>query len=113
MPIRSLDGLFTSFDVDGHLPVTLMKIDVEGTEDEVLAEGDRFLAGMQPDILCEILPEANVDAVEKVHVPHGYRFFTVTERGLLPRRDLVAPIPIIGIGFHHRTKGSWPRWRCS
>ena len=42
-----------SFDVDGHLPVTLMKIDLEGTEDEVLADGDRFLAGTQPDILCE------------------------------------------------------------
>ena len=40
-----------SFDVDGHLPVTLMKIDVEGTEDEVLAGGDRFLAGTEPDIL--------------------------------------------------------------
>ena len=51
MPIRSLEGLFTSFDVDGHLPVTLMKIDVEGTEDEVLAGGDRFLAGTEPDIL--------------------------------------------------------------
>ena len=69
MPIRSLDGLFTSFDVDGHLPVTLMKIDVEGTEDEVLAEGDRFLSGTQPDILCEILPGVNVDAVEKRSYP--------------------------------------------
>jgi FkbM family methyltransferase len=90
VPIRSLDSLFTSFDVDGHLPVTLMKIDVEGTEDEVLAEGDRFLAGTRPDILCEILPEANVGAVEKALLPHGYRFFTVTETGLMPRRDLVA-----------------------
>ena len=45
----------------------------------------------------EILPEANVDAVEKALLPHGYRFLTVTDTGLMPRRTL-SPTPIIGIG---------------
>jgi hypothetical protein len=33
----------------------LVKIDVEGTEDEVLAHAGRFLARPHVDVLCEVL----------------------------------------------------------
>lgn len=35
----------------------LLKIDVEGTENEILSHGNAFLARFSPDIICELLPE--------------------------------------------------------
>ncbi len=67
----------------------VMKIDVEGAEDGVLAGGSKLL-GLRPDILCEILPEANTEGVRESLVPHGYRYYPVGARGLEPERELKA-----------------------
>jgi FkbM family methyltransferase len=64
----------------------LMKIDVEGTEDEVLGRGGRFLETFRPDILCEILDGvADAASVEASLAPQGYRFFLITEHELVER----------------------------
>ncbi len=48
---RSLDSLLP------ELPAgrTLVKVDVEGTEEAVFRHGQRFLAERRPDVLCEVL----------------------------------------------------------
>jgi FkbM family methyltransferase len=68
----------------------LMKIDVEGSEDEVLGFGQGFLGSFGPDILCEILDGvADSASVESSLSPHGYRFFLVREHDLEERPHIV------------------------
>ena len=68
----------------------VMKIDVEGAEDGVLAGASRLLADTHPDVLCEILPQADTDAVAASLRPHGYRTLIVLEHGLAARDRLTA-----------------------
>lgn len=56
-----------------------MKIDVEGTEATVLRHGSRFLSQARPLILCEVLPDADVDELEAILEPLGYRYGVVRE----------------------------------
>ena len=68
----------------------LMKIDVEGSEDDVLGFGSQVLGSFGPDILCEILDGvADAPSVERSLSPHGYRFFLVGEHGLQERPHIV------------------------
>lgn len=53
---RSLDSVGALLPAGARV---VMKVDVEGTEDVVFAEGQRFLGTFRPDILCEVLPEAD------------------------------------------------------
>lgn len=78
----SLDSLLDR--IPGGASV-IVKIDVEGTEADVLRHGSRFLAELRPLILCEVLPEAAPAALEPLLEPHGYRFHLLRERDLLPR----------------------------
>jgi len=83
--LRSLDSLLP------ELPEgpTVMKVDVEGTEDEVFRHGQRFLAERRPEILCEVLAGvADPAALEALLAPHGYRWYLVTETALEPRERL-------------------------
>ena len=87
----------TSLDALGErLPAgaqVAMKIDVEGTEADVLRHGQRFLARVRPLILCEVLPEADGGALEELLRPHGYRFSVVREQSLAPISGIV-PDPV-------------------
>ncbi len=79
---RSLDSLHV------ELPQgrTLLKVDVEGTEEAVFRHGQRFLAERRPDILCEVLAGvADPGRLKALLAPHGYRWFLVGDRGLEPR----------------------------
>jgi FkbM family methyltransferase len=87
--VRSLDAIVTEIDLP---PPALVKIDVEGTEDVVLAHAQSFLASHQPDILCEILLASNTAAVQAALGPHGYRFYRVERQALNPQSQL-APSP--------------------
>jgi FkbM family methyltransferase len=84
--VRSLDAIVTEIDLP---PPALVKIDVEGTEDVVLAHAQSFLASHQPDILCEILPASNTAAVQAALGPYGYRFYRVERQALNPQSQLV------------------------
>ncbi|PRY02596.1 FkbM family methyltransferase [Allonocardiopsis opalescens] len=68
----------------------VVKIDVEGTEDDVFRHGQRFLAEHRPDMLCEVLHE-HADGAELAALlkPHGYRFHLVREHDLAPAGELV------------------------
>jgi FkbM family methyltransferase len=60
------------------------KIDVEGTENVVLAGGQALLHAAGPDLLCEVLAGvADGDELEALLSPHGYRFLLVREYDLL------------------------------
>ena len=62
----------------------IVKVDVEGTENEVFRNGQRFLASFRPEILCEVLEGVGDGPdLEKLLSPHGYRFYLVRERDLL------------------------------
>jgi FkbM family methyltransferase len=57
---------------------TLIKIDVEGAETQVLRGAVRVLHECQPIILCEVLTDSAGDAVEGA-LPSRYRFYYVDE----------------------------------
>jgi hypothetical protein len=42
----------------------MMKIDTEGTEDRVLAGAAGLVAATRPVIFCEVLPRADMDAID-------------------------------------------------
>lgn len=66
----------------------VMKIDVEGGEEEVFSHGQGFLAAHRPDILCEVLPAADGHELEALLSPHGYLFYAVGGDSLHPRQHL-------------------------
>lgn len=86
VPFRSLDATLDLAPKSGRV---LVKIDVEGTENEVLRHGQSFLAAFRPPILCEVLAGV-ADAAElgSILSPHGYRFYLVHEAGLASRPTL-------------------------
>jgi FkbM family methyltransferase len=86
VPFRSLD----SFEADEPpSSCVLMKIDVEGTEDQILRHGQRFLHTFRPDLLCEILVGVGAaHEVEDLLAPHGYRFYLVRDGTLQPAEHI-------------------------
>lgn len=63
-----------------HASHVLLKIDVEGTENEILRHGSSFLARLSPDILCEILPhESDVREVASHLKANQYRTYKILE----------------------------------
>ena len=87
--LTSLDALAERLPAGARVA---MKIDVEGTETDVLRHGQRFLARFRPLILCEVLPEADGGALEALLRPHGYRFSVVREHSLA-RTSGIVPDP--------------------
>lgn len=82
---RSLDALAPALPAG---PV-LAKIDVEGTEDEVLRHGEAFLRAREPELLCEILPgAAKVGFLEPLLRRHGYALLKIGDDGLIPAERL-------------------------
>jgi len=58
----------------------LIKIDAEGTEDEIFASGEAFIQAFRPDILCEILPaESAADEIQAIVQRHAYRTYQVQD----------------------------------
>jgi FkbM family methyltransferase len=56
----------------------LVKIDVEGTENEILRHGNDFLARFSPDIICELLPdECKVEDVDSHLRANQYKCYKI------------------------------------
>jgi len=80
--LRSLDSLADLVPTGARVVV---KVDVEGTENEVFRYGQKFLASFRPGILCEVLEGvAGVAELQDLLAPHGYRFYLVRDADLLP-----------------------------
>jgi FkbM family methyltransferase len=73
--------------------VDLVKIDTEATEPEVLAGMPRTLQRDRPDILCEVLPWADTDRLERLLEPHGYRYYQLLADGPT-RRQRISGEPV-------------------
>jgi FkbM family methyltransferase len=82
-----LDSLADELGIGG---IDLLKIDTETTEPQVLAGMGTLLAESQPDIFCEVLGTADVNALTGVLEPVGYEYHLLTEDGL-QRRDAIVP----------------------
>jgi hypothetical protein len=67
----------------------VIKIDVEGTEDAVLGSGQAFLEAFRPDILCEVLPEADGALLDDLLRRAGLRPLLVTDSRLEERPRIV------------------------
>ena len=74
----------------------LVKIDVEGFEQQVFEGGASFIAKEKPDIICEVLWDADeaCAVITKMLAPLGYRWFLFSDEGMVARDRLeVEPTP--------------------
>jgi FkbM family methyltransferase len=83
---RSLDSVAEMLPQDDRV---VIKIDVEGTEDAVLGSGQEFLKTFRPDILCEVLPEADGALLDDLLRRAGLRPLLVTDSRLEERPGIV------------------------
>jgi FkbM family methyltransferase len=70
--------------------INLVKLDTETTEPDVLTGMGRLLADSRPDIICEVLPSADSNALTEILQPLGYRFYLLTDDGPGLRERVVA-----------------------
>ena len=93
---KSLDSYVTEKCLND---VSLVKIDVEGGELEVIEGGFQTLKEMRPNLLLELLYTENElhgsrqKKTVQILKGLGYRFFHIRENGLLVEQDNVAPDP--------------------
>ena len=83
---RSLDSIGALLPAEARV---VMKVDVEGTEDAVFGAGQMFLETFRPDILCEVLPEADGARLEELLAPAGMRRYLVTNARLEEAQGIV------------------------
>jgi FkbM family methyltransferase len=68
-----------------------IKIDVEGTEVDIFANGRETLRRIQPDIISEVLPSARqIERYDRILDDHGYHKYLITESGF-ERADTIQP----------------------
>lgn len=68
VPVRTLDSLFN----EGLLPPSLVKIDVEGAETQVLEGGHELLTLVKPQLLIEVHSIKNMFLIQKMLLSRGY-----------------------------------------
>jgi FkbM family methyltransferase len=87
VPIVSIDGYARAHGIDS---IDLIKIDVEGAESAVLGGAAQVIREHEPAIICEILHGvADTDAATAMFEDTDYRFFLLTDRGLVEHDRLV------------------------
>lgn len=64
--------------------VGLVKIDVEGYEDQVLLGMTRILSQDGPDLVVECMPEGPIVEIEEIVKKHGYNIYHIREGGPVP-----------------------------
>lgn len=87
VPVSTLDA-----ETQGLAGPFVIKIDVEGFEEQVFLGGEQFIAASLPDIICEILPADGpaCATIEAMIRPLGYRTFTF-EADAIPEHREIAP----------------------
>lgn len=69
--------------------VDLLKIDTEGTEPRVLEGAKHTLERDKPIIICEVLKGRTEDALHAMFAQSSYKFFLITQNGLVHRDKIV------------------------
>jgi FkbM family methyltransferase len=85
VPVVTIDAALAG--VEG---IDLVKIDVEGFEDQVLDGMRQVLEDSTPNLLFESIPGNPVATVEALLGRFGYRFYTLTHAGAVPARTIAA-----------------------
>ena len=75
------------FASENRLP-TLVKIDVEGAEAEVLRGSEKIFASAKPDLICEVHYPQALDDVTQWLLKQGYHFKWLEDSPALPRHLL-------------------------
>lgn len=86
VPFRSLDSVGVLLPAGARV---IMKVDVEGTEDAVFGAGQGFLGTFRPDVLCEVLPEADGARLDELLAAADLRRYLVTGSRLEEGRRIV------------------------
>ena len=84
----TLDKLSELFNLR-NMKNILIKIDVEGTEDNIFKSGMNFLSSKKPIILCEILSNSNTKLISKLLKDLSYNFYLIKDKGLEQRKELL------------------------
>ena len=85
MEFVSLDSLIPLVPAAARV---VAKIDVEGTEHDVLRHGQSFLGSYRPDVICEVLEGvAHHEELERL-LPSGYSYYLIGEASISPRRRI-------------------------
>jgi FkbM family methyltransferase len=101
VPVVTLDEIVAA---QGIAQVSLIKLDTERTEHEVLAGCHATLKRDRPDILCEVWPDAGNSAqLEAILRPLGYRFYQLRPEGLQPRAEIIGDEAALNYLFTTRT----------
>jgi FkbM family methyltransferase len=87
VPVVTLDRVVAEHRV---AQVSLLKLDTERTEHEVLAGCRDTLARDRPEIICEVWPDAgNERQLEDLLRPLGYHFYQLLPEGIEARTEIV------------------------
>jgi FkbM family methyltransferase len=68
--------------------VDLLKIDTESTEPQVLSGAPHLLETSEPVMICEVLKGLTEERLHALLSPYGYRYFWLTDRGLIPKERI-------------------------
>ncbi len=88
VPTTTVDHYLAWHPAQGRI---VIKVDVEGHEEQFLAGAHRTIASCRPDIIAEVTAPYEKH-VEQYLTGAGYRFYSITNRGLLPRVSMVPAI---------------------
>jgi hypothetical protein len=69
--------------------VDLLKIDTETTEPDVLAGFKETLSRCRPVFICEILPAADLAALESFSKEYNYAYGSIGKTGLKPEQKIM------------------------
>jgi FkbM family methyltransferase len=87
VPVTTIDD-----DIPANERVDLIKIDVEGFEDQVLMGMARVLRDDRPVIICECNPDGPYTLVEGILAKAGYQFYHIRDSGC-ERMSYIVPDP--------------------
>jgi FkbM family methyltransferase len=93
--VRRLDGLMRSVPDPGRGGLTVLKVDAEGHDLDVLGGARRFLAERRPVVMCEAW--AGGDRLRKILSEAEYRLFLPATQGLAPLPHDFHQANVIGV----------------
>jgi FkbM family methyltransferase len=86
-----VEGISLDSFANGHLAPTLIKIDVEGAEAEVLRGCDQIVARSRPTVICEVHHRQAEELVRAWLAQRGYSLEWLTGSTKFPRHLLATP----------------------